>query len=240
MPGGAPASVITSCSRSIGQNVDTATRPHPVWSITATSVVVDGTELAHNLNGIAPRDPDRQHSFYIDASGVGAPGPGQADRSGFPRLAVLTFPASALQVGDNTLTLTRGPGTAAGNGLGWDTLVLEVDEASAPPPARLAGEVAGVSRGPSSQVWTIRITNLGDGAANDVRLDGFALGGRAPQIAGRDPNRFPVPVAGSLPPGGAVTADVTVLDEPPGVGLEVTIPFSANGGRTRGVIAARG
>jgi rhamnogalacturonan endolyase len=163
----------------------------------------------------------------------------QADRSGFPRLAVLTFPASALQVGDNTLTLTRGPGTAAGNGLGWDTLVLEVDEASAPPPARLAGEVAGVSRSPSAQVWTIRIANLGDGAANDVRLDGFALGGRSPRIAARDPNRFPVPVADSLPPGAAVTADVTVLDEPPGVGLEVTIPFSANGGRTRGVIAGR-
>src|SRR5215472_11299011 len=38
-------------------------------SITATSVVVDGTELAHNLNGISPRDPDRQHSFYVDAGG---------------------------------------------------------------------------------------------------------------------------------------------------------------------------
>jgi rhamnogalacturonan endolyase len=38
-------------------------------SITATSVLVDGTELAHNLNGVDPRDPDRQHSFYIDASG---------------------------------------------------------------------------------------------------------------------------------------------------------------------------
>ena len=38
-------------------------------SITATSVVVDGTELAHNLNGVDPRDPDRQHSFYVDAGG---------------------------------------------------------------------------------------------------------------------------------------------------------------------------
>jgi rhamnogalacturonan endolyase len=33
-------------------------------SITATSVVVAGRELAHNLNGVEPRDPDRQHSFY--------------------------------------------------------------------------------------------------------------------------------------------------------------------------------
>src|SRR5690348_7763163 len=38
-------------------------------SITASSVVVDGVELAHNLNGVEPRDPDRQHSFYIDAGG---------------------------------------------------------------------------------------------------------------------------------------------------------------------------
>src|SRR3954470_19109884 len=38
-------------------------------SITATSVLVAGTELAHNLNGVEPRDPDRQHSFYVDAGG---------------------------------------------------------------------------------------------------------------------------------------------------------------------------
>ncbi|WP_270888998.1 polysaccharide lyase family protein [Pedococcus sp. 5OH_020] len=38
-------------------------------SITAKSVVVAGTELAHNLNGVEPRDPDRQHSFYVDAAG---------------------------------------------------------------------------------------------------------------------------------------------------------------------------
>jgi rhamnogalacturonan endolyase len=38
-------------------------------SVSATSVIVDGTELAHNLNGVEPRDPDRQHSFYVDAAG---------------------------------------------------------------------------------------------------------------------------------------------------------------------------
>src|SRR5690349_4638199 len=41
----------------------------PDVSITASSIVVGGTELAHNLNGVNPRDPDRQHSFYVDASG---------------------------------------------------------------------------------------------------------------------------------------------------------------------------
>jgi rhamnogalacturonan endolyase len=167
----------------------------------------------------------------------------QADRSGFPRQAVLTFPASALQVGANLLTLTRGAGAAAGNGVGWDTFVMEVDETTAPAPARLAGEVAQVSADPSARVWTIRITNRGDGDANDVRLDGFVLTPRfgqrgVPRITSDDPNRFPTPVAASLPPGAAATADVTV-ELPPGPGFEATIPFSANGGRARGVIFSR-
>src|SRR5205085_2869963 len=91
----------------------------------------------------------------------------QADRSGHPRAVTLSFDAAVLQVGVNALTFTRGPGVAAGNGLGWDTLVLEVDETAAPAPAsaRLAGEVVGVSGPPSARVWTIRITNTGAGAA---------------------------------------------------------------------------
>jgi rhamnogalacturonan endolyase len=173
----------------------------------------------------------------------------QADRSGFPRLAVLTFPASVLQPGVNTLALTRGPGTPAGNGPGWDTLVMEVDETAAPPAARLAGEVVSVSGAASARVWTIRIANRGAGAASDVRLDGFVLtpaddrghderSARGARVTSRDPNRFPVPVAGTLPPGGAATAEVTV-DVPSDARFAVTIPFSANGGRTRGVIRSR-
>jgi rhamnogalacturonan endolyase len=166
----------------------------------------------------------------------------QADRSGFPRLATLTFPAAVLQAGANALTFARGPGTPAGNGLGWDTLVLEVDETEAPPAARLAGEVVRVSGSRSARTWTIRIANTGAGAANDVRLDGFALGRgrdqRPPRIAGRNPNRFPVPVAASLAPGEAATAEVTV-DLPPDAGDDATIPFSANGGRVTGVIFTR-
>ena len=38
-------------------------------SVSLVSLVVGGVELAHNLDGEAPRDPDRQHSFYIDAGG---------------------------------------------------------------------------------------------------------------------------------------------------------------------------
>jgi rhamnogalacturonan endolyase len=37
----------------------------------ATSLMKNGRELAHNLNGIAPRDPDRHRTWYIDYSGGG-------------------------------------------------------------------------------------------------------------------------------------------------------------------------
>jgi rhamnogalacturonan endolyase len=36
---------------------------------TATSVKKNGTELAHNLNGIVPRDPNRNKTWYIDWGG---------------------------------------------------------------------------------------------------------------------------------------------------------------------------
>ncbi|HXM53982.1 MAG TPA: polysaccharide lyase family protein [Candidatus Dormibacteraeota bacterium] len=216
----------------------TVDRPHTgTVFLTVSSSMQQGSRPTIALNGVPATGalPGNNDSTIAR----------QADRSGFPRLAVLTFPAAALQVGVNALTLTRGPGGAAGSGLGWDTLVLEVDEPAASPAASFVGEVVSISRGPSAQVWTIRIANVGAGPANDVRLDGFVLRppigqGRSPRIAGRDPNRFPVPVAATLPPGGAVTTEVTLLDQPPGLGFEATIPFSANGGRTAGVISARG
>src|ERR1700752_517739 len=65
----------------------------------------------------------------------------QADRSGYPRTAVLTFPASLLVPGENEITFTHGDATAAGTGLGWDTFVLEVDEGSVPSPARLSATI---------------------------------------------------------------------------------------------------
>jgi rhamnogalacturonan endolyase len=213
----------------------TVDRPHTgTVFLTVSSSMQQGSRPTVALNGVPATGalPGNNDSTIAR----------QADRSGFPRLATLTFPAETLLVGVNTLTLTRGAGTPAGNGLGWDTIVLEVDELAPPPAAQLVGEVAAVSSGPPGQVWTVRISNAGEGAASDVRLDGFVLRpdrDRTPRIAGRDPNRFPVPVAATLPPGGAVTAEVTVLDQPPGRGFEATIPFSANGGRIRGVIRGR-
>src|SRR6185437_14201042 len=86
----------------------------------------------------------------------------QADRSGFPRRAVLSFPAERLVAGPNTVTLTR---TGTGGGMGWDTILLEVDEPVAPAAAQLRARL--VRRRPQ---WTVEVTNTGPGAANDVRL----------------------------------------------------------------------
>ncbi|MFU8853079.1 polysaccharide lyase family protein [Micromonospora sp. SL1-18] len=175
----------------------------------------------------------------------------QADRSGFPRLATLSFPASMLAVGTNTITFTRGAGTAAGTGLGWDTLLLEVDESAAPGPAQLVGQVAGVDRDhhgrPGATVWTVEVTNTGGGAANDVRLDGFAptgpgkTGKSGHSITSRDPGRFPVPVAASIPPGGTATFEVSVdfTGAPNLFQSEFEVRVSANGGRARTVFTGR-
>jgi len=165
----------------------------------------------------------------------------QADRSVYPRLAVLSFPASMLHPGANTITLTRGAGTRAGNGLDWDTFLLEVDEDAAPAPAQLAGKLVSISSTAMGTVITLQITNTGAGDANDVRLDGFTFpragNSATPMIVGRDPNRFPVPVVENIPPGGSAVATIK-LDSTnlPNPGFNAFIPFSANGGRAQGML----
>ncbi|HEY3003084.1 MAG TPA: polysaccharide lyase family protein, partial [Kribbellaceae bacterium] len=169
----------------------------------------------------------------------------QADRSGFPRLSTLSFPASLLVAGANTVTFTHGSASAAGSGPGWDTLVLEVDEGAPPAAAQLAGSAVLVANDASSATWRLTVTNTGTGAANDVRLN--AVVWRDPRragsdpalaVAGRDPNKFPVPVAAAIPPGGSATAEVTVDAAQGGAASDVLIQFSANGGRARGIAAA--
>lgn len=170
----------------------------------------------------------------------------QADRSGYPRQATLSFPASLLRDGSNTITLTRGPGSAAGNGLGWDTLVLEVDEGDIALPAALKGSVIGVDGPAHARTWHIRITNSGPGTARDVRLDKFAFkdvqraGKTPPPVTGRDPNLFPVPVTAGLAPGASAVAEVTVnlTGRPQVAAGDVDIEFSADGSRTSGSIAS--
>lgn len=176
----------------------------------------------------------------------------QTDRSGYPRLAVLTFPAAMLVAGPNTLTLTRGAGTAAGDGLGWDTIVLEVDEPQAPKAAKLTAQVTGPATADGAGDWQVRITNRGAGAAHDVRIDSVAhTGGGGPLnaardrgrsaatvVGGPDPNAFPVPVTASLPPGGSVTTVVRIDESHVDTSATPRVEFglTADGGRTRGTV----
>jgi rhamnogalacturonan endolyase len=162
----------------------------------------------------------------------------QADRSGYPRTAVLSFPATLLVAGANVVTLTKGAGNAGGNGLGWDTIVLEVDEDAGAPtaaPARLSAQALDV-RGPAAaRVWRFRVSNFG-GPARDVRLDAFSVGADAtPKVTGRDPQRFSVPVAEVLPRGGSAIVEVTTdqRGRPLGTIRDAHAAFSSDGGRAR-------
>jgi rhamnogalacturonan endolyase len=151
----------------------------------------------------------------------------------FPRTAVLSFPAGLLVAGDNEITLTHGPATAAGTGLGWDTFVLEVDEGTTAATAHL---LATASRTGSSggRTWSVRVRNVGSGAAHDVRLSSVAnQDGQAVAVADRDPNRFPVPITDVLPPGESLAAEFTVSRDQPS-----RVFVSADGGRTTAVAPA--
>ena len=148
----------------------------------------------------------------------------QADRSGYPRTAVLTFPASLLVPGDNEITLTHGAATAAGTGLGWDTLVLEVDETTPPPAAQLSATVT--RTGSADATWSVTVRNIGTGTAHDVRLTSVTGSTGPVRVLGRDPNRFPVPVTAVLAPGASARAELTVSD-----GQPVLVSVSADGGR---------
>jgi rhamnogalacturonan endolyase len=152
----------------------------------------------------------------------------QADRSGYPRTGVLTFPAALLVSGDNEITLTHGPATAAGTGLGWDTFVLEVDDGSVPLPGRLSATATNARTGSGTRTWSVTVRNVGDEAAYDVRLTAVTDRMNRPvRVVGRDPNHFPVPLAGVLGPGASTVAQVTVSGAQP-----IVLSISADGGRT--------
>lgn len=177
----------------------------------------------------------------------------QADRSGYPRLAVLSFPASLLTAGDNTITFTTGDGGASGNpqpnppsgGFGRDTIVLEVDGSQPARPARLSGKVTGLGTSRGTSNWRVEVANHGSGPADDVRLDvldwadGRRKAGEHPAVVGADPNSFPVPVAATIAPAmiaPGATASVTVRthgSRPPGGSGALEFGVSANAGRTR-------
>jgi len=126
--------------------------------------------------------------------------------------------------GDNELTFTHGPASAAGVGLGWDTIVLEVDEGSAPAPARLAATIS--RSGPGA--WSLTVRNVGNRAVHDLRVIPVADWlTRSVKVNGHDPTAFPVPVAGVLAAGASAVAEVAVSGW-----LPPRIAVSADGGRT--------
>ncbi|WP_268256710.1 polysaccharide lyase family protein, partial [Streptomyces sulfonofaciens] len=186
-----------------------------------------------------------------DGNGLGGTIGRQADRSGRRRLGTLSFPASMLKEGANTLTLSRGATIPAGDGMGWDTLLLEVDPGTATTPgavpaAKLKADVVGLSGTREAATWTVRVSNGGRGTAHDLRLTGARRqtrwgGGEPLAVTGRDPALFPVPVAASLAPGAATTFRVTAA-LPEGTTVDpraVVLAVSADGGRTRTTTSAR-
>ncbi|WP_150130515.1 polysaccharide lyase family 4 protein [Streptomyces sp. 150FB] len=176
----------------------------------------------------------------------------QADRSGYPRQALLTFPASLLTVGDNTISFTNGGAVTpdavepSSSGFGWDTLLLEVDGAGPAKPARLSGRVTSLGSSHGTSTWQIEITNKGSGPANDVRLDavhwsdGRRTADKRPLVDGADPNSFPVPVAASISPGASATATLRIAGHGSLPNFDVIeLGFFANGGRIRGSARSR-
>jgi rhamnogalacturonan endolyase len=74
----------------------------------------------------------------------------------------------------------------------------------------------------------VTVHNVGNGTAHDVRLSSVTdRKARPVRVIGRDPNRFPVPVAGILAPGATATTDLTVSGGEP-----LLVSVSADGGRT--------
>lgn len=169
----------------------------------------------------------------------------QADRSGFPRRAVISFPASKLVVGSNTIRLNKTSGGGAGTGPGWDTLLLEVDETTPPAPAALVASLRRITGTSAAPVWTLHLDNSAGGAANDARLDQVTFTQTAgatvatPRILGRDPARFAVPL-GSIAAGGAIDYDLTLdfSSVPFDAKYSLALAMSANGGRAQTAVSA--
>jgi rhamnogalacturonan endolyase len=114
--------------------------------------------------------------------------------------------------------------------MGWDTILLEVDEPAPPGSAKLRARL--VAHRPQ---WTVEVTNTGSGPANDVRLTSFEpIGPGRPgdERPARDPRRFRVPVAASLAPGATARVDLPASRSP------MRITFTANGDRTRTTLLA--
>ena len=152
----------------------------------------------------------------------------QAVRSGSPRVSEITFPASQLQIGVNTIAFSRACCNLGPNvGMGYDAVLLEVDDGSNPALSLPAISIISATHAPLSasdplgpSQWNISVINgaaaSGTGTARLVLLEGAKLttstGVTPPPLlffAGRDPTVHPLPVVEELAPGASAVLPLT-------------------------------
>ena len=154
----------------------------------------------------------------------------QADRSGYPRTAVLTFPGKP--AGSRRATRSRSPtapppppAPASAGTRSCSRSTRDVPAA----PARLSATTTRLANDSGVHTWRISVRNDGDGTAHDVRVVSVAeKNGKPARVVSRDPNQFPVPIAALLTPGESASTEIRVSG-----GQPVDIALSADGGRTR-------
>lgn len=175
----------------------------------------------------------------------------QAVRSGHAQVGALTFAASMLVVGPNTVTFSRD-GQAGASGIGYDTVVLAVDEG--PPPTKQHGRafltgtltVTPANGRNGTFLATLSAHNAGSEHAMDVRvssLQWMCASGSTPALLtdGRDAARCPWPLGGHVAPNGMLTLPpIALLAAGPGerqgtrgaAGCHLEARVIADGGRT--------
>ena len=175
----------------------------------------------------------------------------QAVRSGYPRLAVLTFPTTWLRVGgDNVLTFSRpaAPGGNNNTGMGWDTVKLQVPGSQTN--GRPALTVTAV-RVLSAHQLRITVVNDGPATAMCTRLEELSLVGVGDSTHQSsplqfspdfDPALFPLPL-GVVPGGGGSSSVDVLVDNDLSVlnGATFSVRISADGGHTivNSILSAR-
>ena len=183
--------------------------------LTVSASLTDGSAPSVTVNGnrVSGSLPDNRDSTLSR----------QAVRSGYPRLAVLTFPTAWLHVGDDNVMAFSRPAAAGGDnntGMGWDTVKLQVPSSRS---HRVGGDKAKLTvtsvRVLSAHELQITVRNDGPVAAMCTRLAGLSLVGgivgalTSPAASlifsnNMDPARFPLPLG--VVPGGGGSTSVTV------------------------------
>ena len=213
-------------------------------SLVVSASLTQGSSPSVSINGVTPTGSMPAGSDSTLSR--------QAIRSGYARLATLSFDAAILRAGTNTLTFTRGAAAGGSNntGMGYDSVIMLVHPAGPPvhaaPQLGVAVARTAVSPGDARSTWRITVSNSGGSPAMLPRLDAFEFvasdGGstatalRPSFVEGDDPHIFPLPVAPYVVAGGTATLDVTLNALPAAVAgaasLGVRVRVSTDGGRS--------